>query len=239
MSLLEWAKKEIEIACKRERESASEGEWDYGCACYDSALKAFDSLLDDGHSGFSIRLTQRILNRLIDGKPLTPIKDTEDVWKYSFDRDDTGIKVYQCIRMSSLFKEVYPDGAVKYDDIDRVSAIDLESPNAEWSSRLTRDIVNELFPIIMPYTADKKYKVYCRDILTDRKNGDYDTKAVLYIVDSNGEKIDVNRYFKYCENGWVEIDEAEYAQRKDMHLMRQIIEAQERELLEELCEDKE
>lgn len=43
-------------------------------------MRAFESLLGDGHSGMSIGITKNILNRLIDGKPLTPIEDTEDVW---------------------------------------------------------------------------------------------------------------------------------------------------------------
>lgn len=77
MSLLEWAKKEVEIASKRERGNNPEDKWDYGVACYESALKAFESLLGDGHSGMSIGFTKNILNRLIDGKPLTPIEDTE------------------------------------------------------------------------------------------------------------------------------------------------------------------
>lgn len=80
MSMMEWAKREVEIASKRERGDKPESEWDYGCACYDSALKAFESLCGDGHSGFSIGITKGILNRLIEGKPLTPIEDTEDVW---------------------------------------------------------------------------------------------------------------------------------------------------------------
>ena len=42
MSLLDWAKNEIEIACKKERSSAPNDEFDYGCACYESALKAFE-----------------------------------------------------------------------------------------------------------------------------------------------------------------------------------------------------
>ena len=77
-----WAEREIEIACKRERAAsdAKDGDWYYGCACYLSALKAFKSLSGDGHSGFSIGLTKNILNRLIDGKPLTPIEDTPDIW---------------------------------------------------------------------------------------------------------------------------------------------------------------
>lgn len=39
MSLQEWAKNEVEIACKRESLDRKEGEFDYGCACYESALK--------------------------------------------------------------------------------------------------------------------------------------------------------------------------------------------------------
>lgn len=58
MSMMEWAKREVEIASKRERGDKPESEWDYGCACYDSALKAFESLCGDGHSGFSIGITK-------------------------------------------------------------------------------------------------------------------------------------------------------------------------------------
>lgn len=80
MRVLDWAREEIEIAKKREREASGvENGWDYGCVCYDSALKAYESLCEDGHSGLSIRITQNILNRLIDGKVLTPIEDTPDM----------------------------------------------------------------------------------------------------------------------------------------------------------------
>ena len=39
MDLEKWAEKEIKIACKKENPDRAEGEWDYGCACYESALK--------------------------------------------------------------------------------------------------------------------------------------------------------------------------------------------------------
>ena len=78
MSMKDWAEREVEIACRRE--NPDRGEFDYGCACYESALKAYKSLVEDGHSGFSIVLTKHILNRLIDCKPLTPIEDTDDIW---------------------------------------------------------------------------------------------------------------------------------------------------------------
>ena len=80
MSLKEWAEEEVKIACQKENPDRKDGEWDYGCACYASALKAFNCLLEDEHSGFSIAMTKRILNRLIECKPLTPIEDTTDVW---------------------------------------------------------------------------------------------------------------------------------------------------------------
>jgi hypothetical protein len=95
MDLIKWAEKEIELACEKERRVAEQhGDPDgagYGIGCYESALKAFKSLCGDGHSGFSIGLTMNILNRLVDTKPLTPIFDTEDVWKFCYERD--GIRV--------------------------------------------------------------------------------------------------------------------------------------------------
>lgn len=55
MNMLDWARQEVEIACRKENPNKKEGEFDYGCACYGSALKAFESLCEDGHSGFSIK----------------------------------------------------------------------------------------------------------------------------------------------------------------------------------------
>ena len=43
-------------------------------ACYESALRAYRSLERDGHSGMSVQITKSILNRLIDGKCLTPLR---------------------------------------------------------------------------------------------------------------------------------------------------------------------
>lgn len=59
MSTLDWAKREVEIACKRENPDREPGEWDYGCACYESALKAYRSI------------TRDILIRLMRSLPLT------------------------------------------------------------------------------------------------------------------------------------------------------------------------
>lgn len=57
------------------------------------------------------------------------------------------------------------------------------------------------------------------------KKGDFDTLAVLSIQRSNGEKVEVNRYFKEGEKSFIEISPEEYEERKKMHEKRQEQEA--------------
>ena len=221
MSMQTWAEKEIEIACKRERDASgvdNDGDWDYGCACYESALKAFKSLMGDGHSGVSIGVTKHILNRLIDGKPLTPIEDIDDVWNEITRGGDE--LVFQCSRMSSLFKNVYADGTVKYRDIDRQYGVDVNNPDNTFSTGLVTKIIDEMFPITMPYhPARKPIAVYCEDFMTNKKNGDFDTRGIFYAIKPDGEKIEINRFFKESKDGWDEIDEAEYNERKTVKIV--------------------
>lgn len=216
MSMLDWAKREVEIACKRENPERKEGEWDYGCACYESALKAFESLCEDGHSGFSIGLTKNILNRLIDGKPLTPIEDTDDNWRFSFDEED-GTKVYQCKRMGALFKHVYQDGSVTYDSNDRFVGVHVNSPNICFGAKYIRKIMEEVVgPITMPYMPESEpYYVYCEDFLFDPKMGDFDTVGLLYYIAPDGERKDLDIYLAYKgEPDMVRIAKEEYLKRK-------------------------
>lgn len=224
--MLDWAKREVEIACKKENPNRKEGEFDYGCACYKSALRAFESLCEDGHSGFSIKMTQAILDRLLDGKPLTPIKDTDDIWNLR-SRPKDGPKVYQCKRMSSLFKEIYADGTVKYNDVNSSYCVDIHNPDITYSSGLVMRIIDEMFPITMPYMPGRPIKVYCEDFLTDKKNGDFDTVGVFYAVKTENdkqEKIEINRFFREPENdengAWVEICKKEYDERKEAAIDR-------------------
>lgn len=220
MTMTEWAKREVEIACKRENPYRKEGEWDYGCACYESALKAYECLTADDHSGMSWGLTRAILIRLMDGKALTPITDNEDDWGESHGLND-GKKRYQCKRMSSLFKDVYPDGTIKYTDIDRVTICYLKSPNSWWHNGMVRSMIDEMFPITMPYSPeDEPYRVYAEQFLCDEKNGDYDTEGILYCVKPDGEKIDINRYFGEVDGKWVEITDDEYEERKKNRVER-------------------
>ena len=217
MGMLEWAKREIEIACKKENPDWKPGEFDYGCSCYESAMKAFESLLEDGHSGTSMSFTKHILMRLIDGKPLTPIEDTEDVWNLVTDKKET--KLYQCKRMSSLFKNVYPDGRVTYDDIDRIICINEDNPDSTYHNGFIVNFVDELEPLTMPYyPKEKPYKVYCEDFLYDKsRKDDYDTRGILYYKDPDGERHEINRYFKFDNDKREEIDVYEYLERKSRY----------------------
>ena len=197
MCMDSWAEREIEIL-KSKNKPDSDEEFDYVGECAESALRAYKSLMSDGHSGMSISITAGILNKLIKGQALTSIEDTEDVWNESggYCDEETGIKQYQSNRMSSLFKYVYPDGTIKYTDIDRVTGINMAYPDVTYTSGTLRDIVAEMFPITMPYSPkSKSYKIYTEDFLTDKSKGDYDTVGYLYMITPEGERIELNKFY--------------------------------------------
>lgn len=219
----EWAKREVEIAINGSKDS--DGMDSYFECCCNSALKAYESLCEDGHSGYSIMATKNILNRLIDGKPLTPIEDVPEVWDLIEDEKDK--KMYQNKRMSSLFKHVYSDGSVDYNDINRYYCEDIHD-GMTYTNGLVNSILNEMYPITMPYMpADKRIKVVCASLLTDPKNGDFDTKAIFYIILPDGTKRDVNRFFTEPKeneeptySGWREIDIQEFKECYEMEYAR-------------------
>ena len=213
---ISWAKKEVDIACKSKK---IDRDFAYNYKCCESALKAYISLMEDGHNGLSLHLTKYILNRLIDGKILTPIKDVDDIWTHVGELDvNNGYSSYQCKRMSSLFKRVYTDGTVKYSDCDSCYCISINNPSISYHSKLVHNIIDELYPITMPYYPGKPIVVYCEDFLTNKSNGNLDTIGIFYAVEPNGKKTHINRYFKESDNGWVEIDKIEYKKRKEIRI---------------------
>ena len=133
MKTIEWVRREIELACKNETEKCKanpyhqEGDEEYGILYYKAAGELMEVLEKQGHSGYSAITVCSIFERLVKGRPLTPITDEEDQWRkaYSFKKDP--VKRYQHKRMGSLFKYVAPDGTVSYYDIDRIEAYDQHS----------------------------------------------------------------------------------------------------------------
>lgn len=117
------------------------------------------------------------------------------------------------------------DGTVKYNDVNRSYCVSIHDSNNTYSSGLVRRIIDEMFPITMPYMPGRPIKVYCEDFLTDKKNGDFDTVGVFYALKTeNGkqEKIEINRFFREPEGdeegSWTEISKEEYYERKDRQI---------------------
>lgn len=209
MTMSDWAKREIEIACKNKNPNWDGKEFDYGCACYQSALKAYESLCSDGHSGYSFELTKNILIRLMNGLPLTPITEED------FDEDkveihespeylkENNLKSHiQCPRMSSLFRTETLTGEVSYTDVDRAYGIDLTT-GYSYGGGGVNGIVDELFPITMPYIPKvNKYKVYTETHLHNKALGDFDLRRYAYVITSEGEKIEINKCYQEKLTGW-------------------------------------
>ena len=216
----EWAKREVEIACKKENPNWDGKSFDYGCACYQSALKAYQSLCEDGHSGMSFNLTKNILIRLMNDNPLTPITDDDFFIENDLPLNseeylkELGLKSdLQCPRKSSLFRKETLDGKVSYTDVDRVVYVD--ENGGYWGNGLVTKIIDEMFPITMPYTpSNERFKVYGEDFLLDKKNGDYDHKAFLCVITPDGEKIELNEYYKEVNEELVKISKEEYEEGK-------------------------
>lgn len=226
MNMLDWARKEVEIACKKENPDRQDGEFDYGCGCYESALKAFESICTDGHSGTSMMFTKHILNNLINGKALTPIEDIEDVWVDVSGIMNAGVDekhTYQCSRMFSLFKNVQEDGSVIFNDVDRVDTINMDNSSV-YSCGYASDLINEMFPITMPYLpATSPFKVFVHTMLVDPENGDYDTLHIQHVIKPDGDKVMINRYYKEENHKLIEINEWEYQEREGVRVDDSII----------------
>lgn len=219
MSMSDWARNEVELACER------------GACCkyeYESALKAFLSLMEDGHSGASFAFTRNTLNRLMRGKPLTPIEDVPGAWVLISRDELDGAALYLCKRMHSLFKYVYTDGTVKYRDTDYYCK-DLFT-GAMYAGGGSWQIVERYMdPIKFPYMPPMEpYILNTLTWLTDRKNGDFDTKAYISCIKPDGTCIDIYEYYGESETGeWKQLTEDEYNERVRLHKQR---EAREKEI---------
>lgn len=219
MSMNEWAKNEVELAKIANSKDGDELDC-YVCACYDSALKAFYSLCNDGHSGMSISITKDILVRLIAGKPLIPIEDNEDAWSDGTHEMPDGSVTYQCKRMSSLFKHINPDGSVNYHDVDRVLCKDIKTASTFYGGFESR-WYDETHPITFPYYPySEPVMIYVEEFLYDPKNGDFDTIKISYVVNPDGSREEVNKHFAETGSGFVEISKEEYEERYSVYMER-------------------
>lgn len=208
MTTEEWAEREVELACKKENPNWDGKSFDYGCACYQSALKAYKSLCEDGHSGGSFNITKNILIRLMNDLPLKPITDNDFLgvkpdWDDSKYLEKNGLKSHlQCPRMFSLSRKETLDGEITYSDVDRVVFHDANG-DGWWHNGYATEIVDELFPITMPYYPKvEKYKVYGETFYivdgedkTAENVGTYNRVKIYYVITPDKERIEINKEF--------------------------------------------
>lgn len=227
-----WVEREVKIAIDREHAADKEDcekrgkkynpkEFSYGGAIYESALKAYKSLLKDGHSGMSWAFTTSVLTRMMQHKALTPLRGTDDEWHECEMRNEDGTRMFQNVRQSSLFKHVNPDGTVRYNDVDRAICVDQDDPRDVHHFGLSSKFVDELYPLTFPYMpTNKPYKVIDKIFSSEGKPGEFDTVGVIKVVTPEGEEKLVGRYYKEDGDTFVEIPKEEFDKRFETYKER-------------------
>ena len=198
-----WVENEIKLALEAERSSDPSG-IKYSESIYRSVRKAYYPLLAEGPSELSLSITLNILNKLAKGMPLTPIteKDFEGIkpldWQKWF-LDKKGLKeIYQCPRYSALFKHVGNDGKISYSDNNRVLTVDRNGFTC-YGGRAS-ELINSMYPIVLPYKPGKSYKVYTAEFTYDSSSGEVTIEPGIYNAIYTG-------YVTTPEGGTITIDE--------------------------------
>lgn len=214
MNMTEWAENEVKLACAGEPDDEVLDK--YAESCYQSALKAFKSLCEDGHSGMSIGFTLSILNRMVKHKPLTPVDGNDDEWH---EGDQIGNRMsYQNKRCTSLFKNIYDDGHIEYSDVQRTTVYFGNNLEAGYHSGLASGVVDKLHPITMPYMPEERsYKIYC-DVLSHEEmldtTKDFELYNYTHLITPQGEREEVNKYIIIDKDGVREITKIEFEEKK-------------------------
>lgn len=214
MSMYDWARQEVQLA-KAELKGNKNDETQYMIACYDSALRAYEKLMKDGHSGMSFAITRGILEKLMYEIPLMPIEDKEIMWDHAYDRENES--VFQHKRMSSLHKMVNKKtGAIRFSDGNRILCKNLVDVNsAYFYNGFISRIIDGMFPIEFPYMPTKeKYIAYVTEFLMDPANGDYDTMNLVSVKLPTGDARPINLYYKEENGRWSLITQDEWIGRK-------------------------
>lgn len=176
---------------------------EYGISCYESAVKvieAFEHEMEEGgHSGFSASITKSLIISWLNGKPIYPIDDDDFREIESYNKD---VKEYY---YEGVFKTIYPDGRVEYNDVYRVIYHDTYNGKDETYYSATVDILVDEYvgKITMPYKREKihvygvdRYLGENGEDLTKDNPGETNSRFIKYILKEDGTKIFVNREIK-------------------------------------------
>lgn len=214
MSMYDWARQEVQLAMAELKRNKND-EAQYMIACYDSALRAYEKLMKDGHSGTSFAITRGILEKLLYEIPLMPIEDKETMWTHVYYLDNKS--VFQHKRMPSLFKKVdKKTGIIQFSDVDRILCKNpMDASSAYFHNGFITRIIDGMFPIEFPYMpAKEKYVAYVTDFLMDPANGDFDTMRLISVKLPTGEVRPINLHYKEENGRWSLITQDEWIGRK-------------------------
>lgn len=211
-TMQEWAENEVKLVIEKDGKNGDSSPelLEMTKSCYESALKGYKAVCEDEHSGYSFSVTRNILTRLMNGAPLTPITEEDEFYPCRFDDDKIPVKTFQCLRMSSLFKDVAKSGEVRYSDVERTVCVDVKK-GYTYHAGYGDKLVDELFPIKLPYYPPvQKFKVYMQDFCVDKNNGDFDHVWVQKIKTPDGVDVSVNKYFDCTGTNYKEITYEEF-----------------------------
>lgn len=221
-STTDRVRKEVEYAIECEKKEAGDlndySFTDYVIECYRSALRAYETMAADGHSGMSWGLTRNIFNRLAEGKPLKKLnsyKDCPEEWKERNDWTFVDGVVFGNTRYPSLTYEVNLRDEAIYRDIHRWVFEEIDNPHTSWNIGLLAKYLDEKFPIQFPYNPVTIH-VRIEELLVDPAHGDYDAQRIIDFVDpETGETIKVDACFALVDDKFEQIPKKKwYALRK-------------------------
>jgi hypothetical protein len=120
--------------------------------------------------------------------------------------------------MPYLFKNVFPDGHIEYDDVDRCYCQDKDNPDYTYCMGFVDRIIQKMFPITMPYIPESKpIKVICSYCPSDFINGrPNDSTAIWYCIKPDGKIVEINKFFELEDkdnSDWKEISKEEFEKR--------------------------
>lgn len=205
-STTERVRKEVEYAIECERKEAGDlndySFMDYIIECYRSALRAYEAMAADGHSGMSWNQTRQIFRRLTEGKPLKRLNSYHDRVEEWEERSEWALDdevVFSNTRYSSLSYRRGVNGKELYHDIDRWVFEEVDHPNIPWYNDFLATYLDEKFPIQFPYWPITIH-VRIEELLTDPAHGDYDAQRIIDFVDpETGEVVKVDACFALNE----------------------------------------
>ncbi len=141
MSMMEWAKRELDLAGFKESDDPD----DINCWMRNDVLQLIQTFANQGHSGFSARHAINLFQSLANWKPISPLTGEPHEWT------EVGPDVWQNKRACNVFKgedgrAYWSDGIVFW---EWVTPEEGESYKSYFTSRDSRVFIDR-FPWTMP-----------------------------------------------------------------------------------------